>query len=125
MNLDDFISESLSQVMKGIDNAQKNLSTGNPLIGYINPKWGEEKDHASYTAEVTFDIAISVTEQKESEGKVGVKVVALEIGGGKEVSIENSRVSRISFKVPVYFPHMVVTDAPPRHAQLTNSPNAA
>ena len=124
MKLDEFICDSLSQIMTGLYIAQDKLKLGDKRIGFINPKWGSEKDHAVYTTEVAFDIAISVTEQNDTGGKVQLKVVAIGIEGGKEISIENSRVSRISFKVPVYFPHIEVIGALPIHSKITMPTNA-
>ena len=112
MNLDAFISESLLEVLKGIKDAQEITNKRGAGVGVINPKWGNETDHYNYESEVAFDIAISATEQKSGGGKAGIKVVAIELGGGGNVSIENSHVSRISFKLRVAFPSVAVVDVP-------------
>ena len=124
MDLDDFIAESLMQIAKGVHGARTNFSKEASQIAVINPKWGEQRDHSVYTSEVSFDIAISVTEQTERGGKVGLKVVALEIGGVKGSTFENSRINRISFKVPVYFAQTEIVDAAPRDVQPAISSNA-
>ena len=103
MNLDEFIKESLLQILKGIREAQKETENQGNETGVINPKWGEEKDYYKYKSEVAFDIAISAVDKTGGGGKAGVRVLALEIGGGGEVSHESSRVSRVSFKLPVSF----------------------
>ena len=112
MNLDEFIRESLLEVLRGIKEAQKITNEQGAGVGVINPKWGQEKDHHKYVSEVAFDIAISAAEQTSRGGKAGLRVVALEIHGGGDASYEASRVSRISFKLPVAFPSVAVTDVP-------------
>ena len=110
MNLDEFIKESLLQLLKGVKEAQENSEDNGKVLGIINPKWGEDKDYHKYTSEVVFDIAISVVEQKDTGGKASVKVPVFEIGGGREVSLESSSVSRVSFKLPVSFRVVPVPD---------------
>lgn len=48
MNLDEFIKESLLQILKGIREAQKETENQGNETGVINPKWGEEKDFYKY-----------------------------------------------------------------------------
>ena len=114
MNLDEFISESLMQILQGIRTAQQNTNEMGPGIGIINPKWGTAPDHATYISEVGFDIAISAVDQQTGGGKAGLKVLSVEVGGARETSTERSSVSRVSFRLPVSFPAVTVTDVPPR-----------
>ncbi len=82
--------------------------------GAINPKWGNDLDYADYSSEVNFDIAISASEGKSIQGKGGIKVLSLEVGGGSENNTRTSTVSRINFQLPVAFPAVTVIDVPAR-----------
>ena len=113
MNLDEFIKDSLLQVLKGIKEAQDISNEQGPGTGAINPKWGQEKDHYRYTSEVSFDIAISASKQSDKSGRAGLRVVALDIEGEGTRTSQSSHVSRVSFKVPIALPAVIVTDVSP------------
>ena len=113
MNLDDFIKDSLLQVLKGIKDAQDISNKQGPGTGAINPKWGKDKDYHRYTSEVGFEIAISATKQSDKGGQAGITVVALDIRGEGKQTAKSSHVSRVSFKVPIALPAVIVADSCP------------
>jgi hypothetical protein len=114
MELGEFVRESLLQILKGIQEAQVITNQRGAGVGVINPKWGNDKDYADYTQNVEFDIAVSATTQKTGSGGASLKVIALEVGGTGQMKAEKGTVSRVSFRLPVAFPAVTITDVPPR-----------
>ncbi|MGM4983242.1 hypothetical protein [Rhizobium sp. 11_C7_N12_5] len=103
MNVKDFVSASLKEILAGIEDAQK--ATGG---GGINAKLGGKESSGSLInggetgmfTRVDFDIAVSV----ETNGKGGgnLKVFGVGIEGG--VDHKSGTASRITFSVPVRLP---------------------
>lgn len=99
MELKTFIADTLVQIVEGVSDAADRLSGQdnayvNPLVlaqGHTDPK------------PVEFDVAVTVQDKMAGGGKAGLKVMAIEVGGGgMEKSTE--AVSRIRFAVPVSLP---------------------
>ncbi len=86
MELEDFISKTLVDVVSAVKKA--NAETGGGVQFQLRS--GEE---------VSFDIAITVTEGAKTEKGGGIKVYALNIGGEKSNTSANEHVSRIKFKI--------------------------
>ncbi|MDE2467131.1 MAG: hypothetical protein KGO02_25975 [Alphaproteobacteria bacterium] len=106
--------ESLLQILKGIKEAQVITNRQGAGVGVINPKWGNDKDYADYMQHVEFDIAVSAATQKAGGGGASLKVIALDVGGDGQMKVEKGTVSRVSFRLPVAFPAVTITDVPPR-----------
>jgi hypothetical protein len=114
MELRDFVSQSLQQIIEGVAIAQKasaqhggrvnpdNLSfagaanSGQSIIHY--------DDRNNIAQSVEFDVAVTATESSVAGGKAGISIYAAQIGGKGERTTESSTVSRIRFKVLVMFP---------------------
>ncbi len=109
LKLKDFITESLTQIVEGIREAQKQTAeTGaliNPVVGvssegriaYVDDR------HNQFAQRVEFDVAVGATEERKAAGKVGVLwVVAGGVEGEKTSGTETA--SRIRFGVYVAFP---------------------
>ena len=117
MNIGEFVSETLSQIIDGIRSAQESemgeneKAEGGSRIGKINPphsagdqtivKRGQLiSTFGEPIQDVEFDIAVTV---EESTGaKAGLRVMG--IGAGGELSAKESTVSRIKFSVPIELP---------------------
>lgn len=109
MELEDFISQVLGQIVAGIRKAQSAESGA-----FIVPGGDGGHEYASHarvsssarlkSTIVDFDIALTVEESKKSSGEGGVKVAG--IGGSLtgESSSKDTRVSRIQFAVPLLLP---------------------
>jgi hypothetical protein len=101
MELERFISESLQQICKGIQEAKKSVKLedcqlGNPIasseIGNIYSR--EEKIH--------FDIAVSVTEENKLNiaGEGNLKILK---GGAQKENLEKTeQINNISFSIPFH-----------------------
>lgn len=98
MDLQEFVTESLKQIMTGVSNAQKDpANTG--VINAILPGTG------LYTPvqQIEFDVAVTVSQEKGTKGGIGIFVGAVGVGTQGQSQSSNISVSRIKFSVPVRF----------------------
>lgn len=114
IQLDDFVSAVLIQIIRGIKDAQKNIHSNTESINPSNLHVSEDgiyylgpssKSGMSNTPQlIDFDIAVTASESAQSESKVGafITVLGATIQGKSDAS--TSAVSRIKFSVPVQFP---------------------
>ena len=126
MELKDFVSISLTQIVEGVIAAQQRVG---PTGAFVNPqdklsKMGDPKGarfveipgtgyYLHELQSIEFDVAVTVAESSENKGGIGVATI-LTIGAmqGSESSVQS--VNRIRFKVPVAFPlHAKTTKAAP------------
>jgi len=114
MNIQDFLKETLVQISKGVEEAQKELSDSG---GRINPSLATQQGTLQNMGElvtkqgklvynVEFDIAVSVTDGTDTKAGAGIFVAALAAGAQTADSYKASRVSRIQFKIPITYPEM-------------------
>ena len=96
MNLQEFVSESLKQIMTGITNAQTDPAN----TGTINPI---PRDGYAATQNIEFDVAVTVSQEKGTKGGIGIFVGAVGVGTQGQSESSNISVSRIKFSVPVKF----------------------
>jgi len=109
MNLDDFVSETLQQIIKGITSAQQfGASHGaqiNPIS--IKPSGTDSHSYCKFTGApiqlVSFDVALTVS-QESSTSSPEAKVGSISVSPSDTNSIHNSSISRIKFEIPVMFP---------------------
>ncbi len=115
MNLEDFISQSLSQIAKGIEKANEELKGSQALVcpqGVLDvsrdTRYGGIKVEDGWLEvhEVKFDVSVSVAEGSESGGKLGVSVGGFSIGANGKENQANSSASRIQFSVPMVLPQV-------------------
>lgn len=112
MNLEEFISDTLTQIIKGVkkaDDEAKTIGGG----GRVNPPVmdpGNKTRTALFgnpyqtTDMVEFDIALTVSNEATGGGKVSLVHIASIRG---EASSTNTSISRVKFKVPVALPQEV------------------
>ena len=115
MKLDEFISDSLQSIIKGINDSQdfalENGARINPHVG----KWDENKMLTTYygkeegtraVSQIDFDIAVTTSSTKETGGEGGINVYSVKLGGKLSDKDANETVSRIKFSLNVAFPNM-------------------
>jgi hypothetical protein len=104
MNLSDFVSETLVEVQKGVQNAIRRCSDLE-TNGVINPVWGDAEDASrSDIREVTFDIALTTVDKSTGGITGGIRVMGIGVGGESKANAERSHVSRIHFSIPIVPP---------------------
>ena len=107
MQLKDFVSETISQIIEGVETAQR---FGARYDALVNPHGLET--NADYRDEATgeaaslveFDVAITADEARETKGGIGVFVAAVALGSQGQSGTSTSTVSRVKFAVPVHLP---------------------
>lgn len=112
MNLKEFVSATLQQLMDGVHDAQENVAGD----GEVNPNiWMHqrkdaaargilESDSGKWIHMVQFDVAVTVAESAGVKGGAGLVVGPVVLGSKGESAAETSSVSRIKFEVPVAYP---------------------
>lgn len=115
MELKEFITAALTEIVQGVADAQKILGENGR---FINPELSTQQGtletqakHVSVQGQlvqtVDFDIAVTATEGTKTGA--GIKVLAgiFDLGANGKSSNEQSAVSRIKFAVPVTLPYGV------------------
>lgn len=99
MNLRDFISQTVSDIVLGIEDAALNLSDKNQKVRLFSPGKSDVRH-------VEFDVAVTVSNKKgaDIEGGGEIKVWGIgQIGSNAKIKqdILNSTVSRVKFGVRI------------------------
>ena len=99
MDLKSFITETLKQIIEGVQDAQKYISD-KEIPSTIHPKKSRENIES-----VDFDVAVTSTESNSSGLSGGIKVASIfSIGGEGKNQASEQNVSRIKFKVQIELP---------------------
>jgi hypothetical protein len=108
VNLDDFIKLTLSQIIKGVEEAgaqskgkvapEIGMGEDDPKILRTSPTHGH---HGVFLVE--FDVALTASDKSERSGSAGMKVYVVTAEGGKTKIIESSSAHRIKFSVPISY----------------------
>ena len=111
MELKQFISETLTQILSGIADAQ---STAKSHGGQVNPALlpihpgpieGSIRDGAGTVAQIiSFDVAVTVSEGTATKGGIGVVTGLISLGSAGSSQDSSTTVSRIKFNVPLVLP---------------------
>lgn len=126
MQLDQFIKETIYQVLSGIRDAQSELKQ-NGILGAVSPVF----DHANNLTteqilQIEFDVAVTVESTSSSEkgggAELGIQIVSADFGAKGSTSTTESAVSRIKFSVP-YIPPSTVIDRGNRNTRDLQLPN--
>lgn len=107
MNLRDFISETLEQIVLGVDDARREVGK-NSIQGEINPRRSarmhrEVSDRGDQIYTVQFDVAVTASSSTETKGGIAVMAGFVGLGSSGQSSETDSNVSRIQFEVPVSY----------------------
>lgn len=111
MELQEFVKDSLVQIVRGVRDAQQEISTTGDA-GVISPPIQTEWEKAGYVfakgglpvQKVDFDIAVTVAEKTGTKGTIGVVIAAIGLGSQGESSNSKTNDSRIKFSVPIALP---------------------
>ena len=108
VKLEDFVGETLKQIIGGVKNAQEKAKDVKATISPDSHLNYDKKDCLFYAGRlvehVDFDVAVTCTEQKEAKGGFGIFVAALGAGAQGKTATSSSTITRIKFSVPVVFP---------------------
>jgi hypothetical protein len=110
MLLDEFVSESLKAIIKGITDAQEFAkskdATINPIKRTAYSATHIEIGNGQHVvlSSVDFDVAVTAANKQESGLSAGISVFSLNLGGRKSDSQQNQIASRIKFNIEVLLP---------------------
>lgn len=116
MNLDEFISETIKAITKGVKDSQQfvrdsggrlnpiRMQNRSDLSGRDNVFYGSEENARPLTL-IEFDIAVTVSNQNESGVNGGITVLGINVGGKDASANSNQTVSRIKFTIGASLPH--------------------
>jgi len=110
MNLEDFVAETLKQVVNGVQKAQEFAQTRNACINPVSARMTSSQQSQHYDMNtgvplqnIEFDVGITVTEtNSKQEDSTTVGSVTVSPQGASES--QNSSISRIRFSVPILLP---------------------
>jgi hypothetical protein len=111
MDLKDFVSQTLTQIIEGVGEAhsianQHNAEVNPQIISNHNEMgkqgilWGIN----GAVQIVKFDVALTVTEGSGTKGGIGVFAGAINLGSSGQSQSSNMSVSRVQFCVPLAMP---------------------
>jgi len=110
MELQEFISSVLMQLIEGVVQAQEFAQSHNVEI-FPEEKFFSDFEKMSRTTKtkrlvnfVEFDVAVVVVESKDLSGGMGIRVPGWNIGYHAKTETEKSIVNRIKFSVPIVLP---------------------
>ena len=117
MELQQFITQSLVEISRGVIGAQDQLRESgamvNPAMSVVFPNSGgnsyesfgwAERDQASPVFLVEFDVAVTAAEGTQTKGGIGVVAGVFALGSQGQSHDQNTAVSRLQFKVPLKLP---------------------
>ncbi len=115
MNLQEFITETLKQIIDGVSDAQIHAKTKH---AYINAPLNVQGPNLSYVDRhylpnqqlIEFDIAVTTTDSKNVQGGMGIFVANLGIGYQGKKGSTDSEISRIKFSIPIVLPAQLSID---------------
>ena len=111
MNLDEFVSETLKAIIKGVkesqDFAKENGARVNPTRVSSDPVSGVyyyKEEGLRVTTNIEFDVAVTASTSKESGVNAGIKVWAANLGGKINDTDSHETISRVKFHISVALP---------------------
>jgi hypothetical protein len=120
MELKQFVSQTLLQILEGVKSAQEQSGA---LGAEINPRLPDilVKDksldsriislggtHQKTVFLIDFDVAITVTEGEDIKGGGAINVAAIKLGAEGASTATNTQQSRIKFLIPITLPSLRV-----------------
>ena len=104
MNLQDFVSETLTQIIDGVGDAQTKVAQRREETGG-EEAIGQRVNPVRLPAEwVSFDVAVTVEQGEGTKASIGVFSGVFGLGVQGESESKNVSLSRINFKVPIRYP---------------------
>lgn len=95
MELKEFIQTTILQISEAVDWANK----GNLAGGAIVARAG-----LVVCDDIEFDVAVSATESKGTDGNAGLQVVSIfKVGAEKYKTLDKQEYSHIKFKIPLQY----------------------
>lgn len=110
MELNDFVSQAIVQIVRAVIDAQKQLEGTNALVNpsmkYLDKESTEiAADRGGHVvSEIQFDIAVTATSASGAKGGIGVVSGVFNLGSRITSDRATETISRLKFSVPIMFP---------------------
>lgn len=111
MKLEDFISESIIQIISGVKKAQDYAENNNASVNSISLQQGKSTGDSYYDSKtlrpaqvIDFDVSVTTKEDEQTTGKAGVFVSVFKLGVEGKEGVENLMSNRIKFSIPIMLP---------------------
>lgn len=111
MKLEDFISESITQIISGVKKAQDYAEKNNASVNPISLQQGTSSGDSYYDGRtlrpaqvVDFNISVTTKDEGQVSGKAGVFVSVFKLGVEGKEGVENLMSNRIKFSIPIMLP---------------------
>lgn len=111
MELKQFVSESLKQIIDGVNEARSYAEQNGAMVNPTRWSWNSSNVQVKYDPKsgaaietVEFDVAVTAIEGTETKGGIGVFMGAVNLGSQGASQNQNSSVSRLKFSVPLMLP---------------------
>ena len=115
LDLEDFIAETMTSIVRGIRKGQSDAEVGDHIAPLIQ---GEKRndfgnfhlkgDDSNQATVLQFEVSVAAkaTESEDGTGKVKARlyVVDFEVGGDKKGMAESSSIHKLKFAIPVKIP---------------------
>jgi hypothetical protein len=118
MNFQNFVTESIVQIVRGIEAASDTLKDSTAVVspknvrptdtqreylfGYREPD--SQGTHPTAVQRIDFDVAVYAEEGTETKGGIGLMVGTIALGSQGKSDRSHSSESRIKFAVPIILP---------------------
>ncbi len=103
MELQEFISESLSQIINGIEDAQAKLKDQTKFHPVIYHPGQNTSPAFNVTEHVEFEVIVNAESGSSASAGGKINVFSLSIGAGAEDISKNTQMNKIKFSVPISF----------------------
>ena len=108
VTLEDFVAETLIQIVHGAARAQKALGTTatiNPpkIHRKVDSKFASTNVETQESRSVEFDVQIVAASNTETKGEAGVKLHVFTAGTHGQSTSRNESVNRVQFSIPLTF----------------------
>lgn len=103
LQLHEFIRETLTEVLRGISEAQDVASKQHPTAA-IAPVGQGMRDDETLNQIVKFDVAVTTKAGTETKGGIGIIVGPITLGSAGKSDHRDDATNRISFSVPIFLP---------------------
>jgi hypothetical protein len=116
MKLQEFVSQTLREVIAAVKEAQKDAKAAGAVINpsarsvLSNPKQSfasvlvDDNWVQVPVQDMDFDVAVTSMDTTQQEAGAGIFVAAIGLGAKEKADTSNSSVSRIKFSVPIALP---------------------
>ncbi|KAF1076304.1 hypothetical protein [Halodesulfovibrio sp. MK-HDV] len=109
MELQEFIKETLTQIAKGVSDAQSDINEAGGILNPANPKYGSNNKSSVVIVNgqqhpirrVDFDIAITASSKTGTEAGGKLKVWSIGVDATTEKKDTNETVSRVKFAIDI------------------------